>query len=416
MPSSAFLSVVSGWTTATNSRGVASASVATRSTSSAPTQPRSRSPSHTATQSVPSAAMTARASWGRRRRGHHRTVAERDLGHGHQRQALDAAVVTEEVGHERVGRLAQQVLGGSHLLEHAADVQDGDAVGQLDRLVDVVGDEHDRLVHPALQVEQLVLQPGAHDRVDRGVGLVHEQHGWIGRQGAGDADPLLLPAGQRSRVAAEQARLEVEQRGQLVDPGADAVLGPAEELGDRGDVVADLAVREQTRLLDHVADPPPQLVERQGADVGALEPHGPARRLDEAVDHLQRRGLAAARRPDESDELAPRDREVETSDRRTGGAGIDLGQIFEPDGDAGRRRVDGAPTDPPRPTRRGDRPRCGRATARPRQGRRSKPTPTAHSRALDSPFRVVGSRAHHEPLPAGAAPGLPSGRSGGPGS
>ena len=153
--------------------------------------------------------------------------------------------------------------GGTDLLEHAADVEDGDAVGQLDRLVDVVGDEHDRLVDAALQVEQLVLQPGPHDRVDRRVGLVHEQHRRVGRQGAGHADPLLLPAGQRGRVAAEQARLEVEQRGQLVDPGVDAVLGPAEELGDRGDVVAHLAVREQARLLDHVADAPAQLVDRQ---------------------------------------------------------------------------------------------------------------------------------------------------------
>jgi hypothetical protein len=52
--------------------------------------------------------------------------------------------------------------GGVVLLEDPADVEDRDAVAELDRLVDVVGDEHDGLVQLALQVEQLVLQPAPH--------------------------------------------------------------------------------------------------------------------------------------------------------------------------------------------------------------------------------------------------------------
>ena len=50
-----------------------------------------------------------------------------------------------------------QVLG-VHLGEDPADLEDGDAVRQLDGLVDVVGDQHDRLLHPLLQLEQLVLE------------------------------------------------------------------------------------------------------------------------------------------------------------------------------------------------------------------------------------------------------------------
>ena len=42
----------------------------------------------------------------------------------------------------------QDVRGGVVLLEHAADVEDGDAVTQLDGLVDVVGDEDDGLAQP----------------------------------------------------------------------------------------------------------------------------------------------------------------------------------------------------------------------------------------------------------------------------
>ena len=43
------------------------------------------------------------------------------------------------------------------MLEDPADVEDGDPVSELDRLVDVVGDEHDRLVDRALEGEQLIL-------------------------------------------------------------------------------------------------------------------------------------------------------------------------------------------------------------------------------------------------------------------
>ena len=63
------------------------------------------------------------------------------------------------------------------LLEDAADVEDGDAVAHLHRLLDVVGDEHDRLLHLALQPQELVLQPHACHRVDGAERLVHEEDG-----------------------------------------------------------------------------------------------------------------------------------------------------------------------------------------------------------------------------------------------
>ena len=114
--------------------------------------------------------------------------------------------------------VAQQLGRAVVLLEHAADVEDGDAVGELDRLVDVVGDEDDRLAHPALQVEQLVLQAGPHDRVDGAVGLVHQQDRRVGGQRPGHADPLLLPAGELGRVAREQLGIEPDEGDELVDP------------------------------------------------------------------------------------------------------------------------------------------------------------------------------------------------------
>jgi hypothetical protein len=67
-------------------------------------------------------------------------------------QPLDTPVVAQEAGDEVVGRFPQQLLGRPDLGDDAADLQQGDAVGQLDGLVDVVGHEDDRLLYGLLEV------------------------------------------------------------------------------------------------------------------------------------------------------------------------------------------------------------------------------------------------------------------------
>ena len=63
-------------------------------------------------------------------------------------------------------------------------------------------------------------------------------------------------------------------------------------------------VGKQADLLDHIARVPPELVAVHGGDVLAVETDVPAVGLDEAVDHFQGGGLAAARGADEDGELA----------------------------------------------------------------------------------------------------------------
>ena len=74
------------------------------------------------------------------------------------------------------------------------------------------------LAQPALDVEELVLQPSPHDRVHRAERLVHQHHRRVHGQGPGHADPLPLAAGQLGRVPAEELGVEVEDADQLVDP------------------------------------------------------------------------------------------------------------------------------------------------------------------------------------------------------
>src|SRR4051812_31239662 len=90
--------------------------------------------------------------------------------------------------------------------------------------------------------------------------------GGLGRVGgargerAGHADALALAAGELGRVAvARLVRVERDELEQLVHARRDALLVPAEQPRDGGDVVLDLEVREQADLLDRVADLAAQL-------------------------------------------------------------------------------------------------------------------------------------------------------------
>ena len=260
-----------------------------------------------------------------------RTVAGHDLADREQRESLEPAVLAEEVGDEIGCRLGQQLGGRCGLFETSADVQDHHSVAELDRLVDVVGDEHDRLLHPLLEVEQFVLQARTHDGVDRAVGLVHEEDGRVGGECTGHADALLLPARQRTGVAAEHRRLETDQLAQFVDPLGDPRLVPAEQARDGADVRPDGLVGEQARVLDHVADAASELVHREVADRGPLDLDRALGGLDQPVDHLERGRLAAARGADERHDLAGGHLQVERVDRGPLCARIALGEPCESD-------------------------------------------------------------------------------------
>ena len=79
-------------------------------------------------------------------------------------------------------------------------LHDGDAVAELQRLVEVVADEDDGLVELLLEIEKLVLELVADQRIERRERLVHEQDVGVGGEGARQADALLHAAGKLVRV------------------------------------------------------------------------------------------------------------------------------------------------------------------------------------------------------------------------
>jgi hypothetical protein len=87
---------------------------------------------------------------------------ERGVG-TNQREALQGPVGADESFDEGIGRPRQQRLRRV-VLDQRTIAQDGDAVADLQRLVDVVGDEDDGLLQRLQDLQQLVLQVLARDR------------------------------------------------------------------------------------------------------------------------------------------------------------------------------------------------------------------------------------------------------------
>ena len=115
-------------------------------------------------------------------------------------------------------------LAGRAELDQLAEIHEGGEVRDARRLLHVVGDDHDRVV--GLQLVDQLLDLGGRDRIERRARLVEQDHLGLHRDGAGDAQALLLAAGQAQAVGVELVLDLVPQRG-----AAQRRLDPAVELG-----------------------------------------------------------------------------------------------------------------------------------------------------------------------------------------
>ena len=80
-----------------------------------------------------------------------------------------------------------------------------DAVGEWDSLIDVVGDEDDRLFLRLPDLQELAPHGEACDGVKRAERLVEKEHVGIDGEGARDLQPLLHAARELGRVGALEA-------------------------------------------------------------------------------------------------------------------------------------------------------------------------------------------------------------------
>ena len=107
----------------------------------------------------------------------------------------------EEAHDELVRRARRRARAGAPTCSMRPVVHDHDAVGDLHRLLLVVGDEDGRHLDLLVQPAQPGAQLGADLGVERAEGLVEQQHARLDRQRAGQGHALALAAGELRRVA-----------------------------------------------------------------------------------------------------------------------------------------------------------------------------------------------------------------------
>ena len=215
----------------------------------------------------------------------------------------------------------ENLLGGSHLHQIAGaaalgDIhsEEGGRVGHPHGLLHVVGDQRDGVF--LLEFDHQFLDPPGRDRVQRRAGLVHQQHVRFGGDGASDAQPLLLAAGQ-GQTAVFQLVFHLIPASRalegLLHPFVQVALETVQAQAE-GNVVVD-AHRKRVRLLEHHAD---IAAHHHGIDfpvvdvltvVGHLALETKDRdQVVHAVEAAQHGAFAAARRTDKAGDLVLLDR------------------------------------------------------------------------------------------------------------
>ena len=190
-----------------------------------------------------------------------------------------------------------------------AAVEDNDAVAVLDRR-EPVGDDDAGAVQPREGVCNLFLRLV----VEGAGGLVEKQYLRLGRNGAGDHEPLALPAGNAALPFAQKG---VHPHGHgadvLRDPGLfrrlpGVVYGELRR-GD-GDVGENIPV-EQAAVLGHHPHPPAQRSEVEGAEILAVIVDRALFRRLKAQEQAKERTFAAAGLAHDGDIFARPDLQIE---------------------------------------------------------------------------------------------------------
>jgi hypothetical protein len=231
------------------------------------------------------------------------------LSDRHQLQHVHRRRPDEPRGERRRGAGVQDV--GRGILLDAAVAHQDDLVRHAHRLGLVVRHIDHRDTQLALQRVDLAPHLLTKLRVQVRQGFVHQADRLLGNDRAAKGDPLLLAAGELSRLPIEQA-VEPEKAGDPCQPGSETGGRLPAHLDAEEDVLGDTQVRKQGVGLEHHRDPPPR--RRQVRHVDAVDQDPSRHRNIEAGDQPQRRGFAASRRSQQDDKASGRRGEADVVD------------------------------------------------------------------------------------------------------
>ena len=200
-------------------------------------------------------------------------------------------------------------------LLHPAGIHHHDAIGERHGLDLVVGDVERRGREPRVQFAQLDPHLRAQLGVEVRQRLVEEEHLGIADDGTTHRDALALAARELARTPPQQVA-QAQDVGGAVHPGRDLGPGHAADPQPVGHVLEHGHVRIERVVLEHHCHV--ALAGLEAADVAIADMDAAARERLQAGDAAQQRGLAAAGRADDDDELAVGDLEVDRLDRHLG--------------------------------------------------------------------------------------------------
>ena len=247
----------------------------------------------------------------------------------------DVAVLAP--AHLRLDRAPDQLVGRAEL-DDPAVAQDGKAVGELLRLVEVVRRQEDRLPQRPQRADHL---PGraAGGRVEAGRRLVEEEQLGIADQRDAEVEPPPLPA--RERLHERLALLRQADQLEHVIHAAGARVVAAEH----PDRLGHGQVRPHRGRLEHDADALPVRALR-ALGIVPEHPHVAAVAPAVALEDLDGGRLAGAVRPEQAEHLADGDLEVDPAQRLQ--VAVALAQVSDLDRELSHR---GARSRAPRPAR-----------------------------------------------------------------
>src|SRR5215475_9637750 len=172
--------------------------------------------------------------------------------------------------------------GGLTKLDQLAEVHEGREIRHASGLLHVVGHDGDRVV--VLEFVDQLFDLCRGDRIERRAGFVEQDHFGPHRDGARNAQPLLLPARQRKPVCSELVLDLVPKRGALKRV-PDTIIEfrfrqTLVKSNPEGDILEDRH-RKRGRLLEHHSDFRAQEVEilRGRQNIRTVERHMTRRAL-----------------------------------------------------------------------------------------------------------------------------------------
>jgi len=139
--------------------------------------------------------------------------------------------------------------------DDAAGFEQHNARSQEQGLAQIVRDEDDGFAETAGEGAEFALQFGSSDGIKRAEGLVHKKNRRIGGERAGYADALALATGKVAGAAmSEFARVEADKLQHFLDAGGGAGIIPSLQNRNERHVFSNGKMREETCVLNDVAD------------------------------------------------------------------------------------------------------------------------------------------------------------------